>query len=137
MNVTIADKNFLVDRLGKPYNPPTISSSFSESDFQKEWYHARDTLKNLLDKFGACSPYGDGDYFIDDLTDISRGIGVEITNASILNEPLVRSVQTLLNTFANAFEVHFLVIIKGLLFDVFVSRNEVEVQRLFGPERVI
>ncbi len=125
MNVTVVDKASLVERLERPCNPPEITESFTGEDFLKEWCYARDALKDLLDAFGVWNAYGEGDYFLDDFTDMSRGIGVEVTNAKILNESLVGAVQKLLRTFDKEFEVHFLVAIKGLLFDLFVSRNEV------------
>lgn len=78
-----------------------------------------------MDAFGVWNAYGEGDYFLDDTTGTSRGIGIEVTNPAILTKALVRAVQKLLQTLDEDFEVHFALTSCGLFSDVFVSRSEI------------
>lgn len=125
MKITVIDTASLTGRLTEPFNPPRISESFTEDAFREQWHAARNALKDVMDAFGVWNAYCEGDYFLDDATGLSRGIGIEVTNPAIFHKAQVEAVQKPLCTLDEDFEVHFALASCGLFSDIFVSRNEI------------
>jgi hypothetical protein len=123
MNISIVSRENIYKHLNTPFNPPVFSDSFEKENFRQEWHETRDSLKVVLDQFGEWNAYGEGDYFLDTILTLSRGIGVEITNVNMLTRELLVAVQTFLAKLEHAYEADFAFHIEGAFYDMFVSRG--------------
>jgi hypothetical protein len=88
-------------RLDEPFNPPT---TLSEEEFEAVFDSLHERLNNALSEFGTNNPYGEGDYYLDDTANGSRGIGLEASD-EFLTWPVIRVVQNILESNTERWEV--------------------------------
>ncbi len=125
MNITFVNSDQLGERLRTPFNPPLLSEEFTEDNFHSEWHGARNALDHCLSRFGKWDAYGNGDYFLDEVANLSRGIGVELNNPTMLSKEFVRSVQSCLGSLDQEYEIDFALMVDGDFFDILVSQTTV------------
>jgi len=123
MNSILLEEDEAYDLLEKPFNPPIITSQFTEDRFSVEWWGVRSRLKELLDQFGDHHAYGEADYNLGETLALSRGIGVEVTSSKMHSPRLIPQVQKFLASLPEKYEIDFAILTEDGISHVFVSAN--------------
>ncbi len=119
--ITEEELDYILDN---SFNPPVITDEFTEAMFFKEWHRTRDALVEKLETLGVFDAYGQGDFYVGDSADLSRGIGVSITSDKMLNDLLIPAVLRILDSLAEDYEVLIEVESDGLHY-VAVARDQI------------
>ncbi len=76
------------------------------ADFDTEYDALYDRVEAIMSEHGENDAYGGGDYYLEPFIAQSRGLGFEITNASIITDSLLRRLQALIIQHAPRWELH-------------------------------
>lgn len=121
MTIIALSEDDYYERLDRPHNPP--DPTMPTAAFDEEYYKIFDRVAAIMSEHGENNSYGDGDYNLEPHISQSRGLGFEITNASIVTEHLLRRLQALLVQHAPDWEL-------------FLSSSECDFGIFVGPTTI-
>ena len=104
MTIIALSKDDYYEHLDKPHNPP--DEAIPTATFDEEYYRLFDRVSSIMCEHGDNNAYGEGDYNLESGIARSRGLGLEITNASIVTEHLLRRLQTVVCQHAPDWEIY-------------------------------
>ncbi|MFK5923878.1 MAG: hypothetical protein QM496_17005 [Verrucomicrobiota bacterium] len=106
-----------------PYNPP--DDGVSDEAFDDEFYEVENGLRGVLAEFGKEDSYGQVDFYLDNGSNRTRGMGFELgENSTIENLSLIPAIQSYLSTLPEIYDVS----ICGMNYDFYLYVNKERIQ---------
>lgn len=111
------------DRLDQPHSPP--EGDDSKMAFEAEYYRIYEEVESILARHGENDAYGEGDYNLEPHVTDSRGLGLEVTNPTIVTSRLIDELSDSLRRIDTRWEIYLGS--SNYDFGIFISADEAKI----------